>query len=204
MLTIILATGWPIWPLLFISILGLAILLERTWFLQKERISPKIALEQALTLAIEVQSSHPSSSSRIMALREHSVLGEILATGLNSLSQNQDQLKCLEAMREVAGPCIKELNKYLNALATIATLAPLMGLFGTVLGMIEIFASQGGTSNPTQLAQGISMALYNTAFGLLIAIPAIAGWRFLRGMANNRQDELNEATRLFIKANFDQ
>jgi len=105
-------------------------------------------------------------------------------------------------MREIASPCFKELNKYLNALATIATLAPLMGLFGTVLGMIEIFASQGGTSNPTQLAQGISMALYNTAFGLLIAIPAIAGWRFLRGMANNRQDELNEATRLFIKANF--
>ncbi len=203
MLTIIFATGWPIWPLLLISIIGLAILLERTWFLQKSRISPKIALEQALTLAIRVNDQHRSNSVQITELGAKSILGKILVAGLNSISLGQDQLKCLDAMREVAGPCIKELNKYLNALATIATLAPLMGLFGTVLGMIEIFASQGGTSNPTQLAQGISMALYNTAFGLLIAIPAIAGWRFLRGMANNRQDELNEATRLFIKANFD-
>jgi biopolymer transport protein ExbB len=203
MLTIIFATGWPIWPLLLISIIGLAILLERTWFLQKNRIAPQIALEQALTLAIRLNDQHRSNSVQITELSAKSILGKILAAGLNSISLNQDQLKCLEAMREVAGPCIKELNKYLNALATIATLAPLMGLFGTVLGMIEIFASQGGTSNPTQLAQGISMALYNTAFGLLIAIPAIAGWRFLRGMANNRQDELNEATRLFIKANFD-
>lgn len=202
MLTIILATGWPIWPLLFISIIGLAILLERTWFLRKNRISPKIALEQALTLSIELQASNHLTSTRISELRANSILGKILSAGLNSISLSQDQLQCLEAMREIAGPCFKELNKYLNALATIATLAPLMGLFGTVLGMIEIFASQGGTSNPTQLAQGISMALYNTAFGLLIAIPAIAGWRFLRGMANNRQDELNEATRLFIKANF--
>jgi biopolymer transport protein ExbB len=203
MLTIILATGWPIWPLLFISIIGLAILLERTWFLQKRRISPKTALEQALTLAIQIEEGHSTSSAGIANLSTNSVLGKILAAGLNSIFKGQDQLQCLEAMREIAGPCIKELNKYLNALATIATLAPLMGLFGTVLGMIEIFASQGGTSNPTQLAQGISMALYNTAFGLLIAIPAIAGWRFLRGMANNRQDELNEATRLFIKANFE-
>jgi len=202
MLTIILTTGWPIWPLLFISIIGLAILLERTWFLRKNRVSPKIALEQALTLSIELQDTNPSTSARISELRANSILGKILSAGLNSISLGQDQLQCLEAMREIAGPCFKELNKYLNALATIATLAPLMGLFGTVLGMIEIFASQGGTSNPTQLAQGISMALYNTAFGLLIAIPAIAGWRFLRGMANNRQDELNEATRLFIKANF--
>jgi biopolymer transport protein ExbB len=105
-------------------------------------------------------------------------------------------------MRESAVMPMKQLNKYLNALATIATLAPLMGLLGTVIGMIEIFASQGGTTNPIQLAQGISMALYNTAFGLLIAIPAIAGWRYLRGLATERQEELNEATRLFIKANF--
>jgi len=217
MLTIILATGWPIWPLLLISIIGLAILLERTWFLQKKRITPAHALDQALTLAIQIQDHRQANSNtfstaplhrdghskQLAQLSLESMLGKILAAGLHSISLAQDQLKCLEAMREVAGPCIKQLNKYLNALATIATLAPLMGLFGTVLGMIEIFASQGGTSNPTQLAQGISMALYNTAFGLLIAIPAIAGWRFLRGLANDRQDELNAATRLFIKANFE-
>ncbi len=208
MLTIILATGWPIWPLLLISIIGLAILLERIWFLQKKRIAPAHTLDHALTLAIQIQDSSTSSLSQqeqtqqMTQLATESILGKILAAGLNSISVAQDQLQCLEAMREVAGPCIKQLNQYLNALATIATLAPLMGLFGTVLGMIEIFASQGGTSNPTQLAQGISMALYNTAFGLLIAIPAIAGWRFLRGLANDRQDELNAATRLFIKANF--
>lgn len=202
MLTIITATGWPIWPLLFISILGLAILLERAWFLRKKRISPDSNLEQALTLVKQMKAKLQVTSALIDALAKQSPLGLILATGLHAINQGHHQLQCLEAMREVAAPFLKQLSKYLNTLATIATLAPLMGLFGTVLGMIEIFASQGGTSNPTQLAQGISMALYNTAFGLLIAIPALAGWRFLRGMANDRQDELNEATRLLIKAYF--
>ena len=215
MLTIITVTGWPIWPLLFISILGLAILLERTWFLRKKRVCAEQDLVQALAIAVQIRAkkatelSGSGADSRIEPpeplleqLAMQSALGKILLRGLQSLALHQDPLQCLESMREAAGPIFKQLNQYLNTLATIATLAPLMGLFGTVLGMIEIFASQGGSSNPTQLAQGISMALYNTAFGLFIAMPALAGWRFLRGMADHRQAELNEATRLFIKANF--
>ena len=77
-----------------------------------------------------------------------------------------------------------------------------MGLIGTVLGMIEIFGSQGANGSPQQLAQGISMALYNTAFGLLIAIPALAGWRFLRSLADARAHDLNEATRVLLKNMF--
>ncbi len=104
-----------------------------------------------------------------------------------------------------------KLDRYLGALATIATVAPLLGLFGTVVGMIEIFGSQGGTigsavsaasvgaTNPQQLAHGISIALYNTAFGLLIAIPALAGWRILRAVADQRQRECEECTRQLFK-----
>jgi biopolymer transport protein ExbB len=95
------------------------------------------------------------------------------------------------------------LDRYLGALATIATIAPLLGLFGTVVGMIEIFGSQGvingSAGNPQQLAHGISVALYNTAFGLLIAIPALAAWRGLRAMANQRQRECEEFTRQIFK-----
>ena len=199
MLTIISASGWTIWPLLFVSIMGLAIILERVWFLRKNKISPKEILEQALTLIRKINVGQRLQSSELEELSEASPLGNILSQGLAAFMNKANSSQCLELMRDTASPILVRLNQYLSTLATIATVAPLMGLFGTVLGMIEIFGSQGTNASPQQLAQGISMALYNTAFGLLIAIPAIAGWRFLRNLADARAHDLNESTRVLLK-----
>ena len=199
MLTIISASGWTIWPLLFVSIMGLAIILERVWFLRKNKISPKENLEQALTLIRKINVGQRLQSSELEELSEASPLGNILSQGLAAFMNKANSSQCLELMRDTASPILVRLNQYLSTLATIATVAPLMGLFGTVLGMIEIFGSQGTNASPQQLAQGISMALYNTAFGLLIAIPAIAGWRFLRNLADARAHDLNESTRVLLK-----
>ena len=199
MLTIISASGWTIWPLLFVSIMGLAIILERVWFLRKNKISPKENLEQALTLIRKINVGQRLQSSELEELSEASPLGNILSQGLAAFMNKANSSQCLELMRDTASPILVRLNQYLSTLATIATVAPLMGLFGTVLGMIEIFGSQGTNASPQQLAQGISMALYNTAIGLLIAIPAIAGWRFLRNLADARAHDLNESTRVLLK-----
>jgi biopolymer transport protein ExbB len=202
MLTIISSSGWTIWPLLIISIIGLAILLERVWFLRKSKISPIENQERALTILKNFHVGQTPITPEIEALAKSSPLGEILAKGILAFIGRSGQLQCLEVMRDSAAPILVKLNQYLNILATIATIAPLMGLFGTVLGMIEIFGSQGANGSPQQLAQGISMALYNTAFGLLIAIPALAGWRLLRSTADQRATELNDATRTLLKQMF--
>ncbi len=204
MLTIISASGWTIWPLLFISLVGLAIILERLWFLRKNKLSPPKDLEQALTYLRKIHIGQTLASSDLEDLGLSSPLGNILSQGLAAFMSKAGQLQCLELMRDTASPILARLNQYLHTLATIATIAPLMGLFGTVLGMIEIFGSQGTTGSPQQLAQGISMALYNTAFGLLIAIPALAGWRYLRNLADARANEFNEATRVLLKNMFPQ
>lgn len=206
MSSILIAAGWPVWPLLFVSVFGLAILLERTWFLRRNKLTPKQDLQEALELASllnegEATSGEPHKiGERLQTLKNHSALGQILASGLIAKSEGQEVHQSLEAMRDSAGPLFNAMERYLGALATIATIAPLMGLFGTVVGMIEIFGSQtANSSNPQQLAHGISIALYNTAFGLLVAIPALAGWRWLRAQADTRQHECNEGTRVLLK-----
>jgi biopolymer transport protein ExbB len=122
---------------------------------------------------------------------------------LREKSQCASAQSALEELQATAQSVWLKLDRYLGALATIATVAPLLGLFGTVVGMIEIFGSQGAINgaagSPQQLAHGISVALYNTAFGLLIAIPALAAWRSLRALANQRQRECEEFTRQLFK-----
>ena len=187
MLTIIQAAGWPIWPLIACSVLGLALIIERFVSLQTSRVAPPTLLEEAMT--VSRQSVPPPDVVNKLAM--NSALGEVLATGFRELSTNpkasdEDLRSCLEGKgREVAA----RLQRYLAALATIASAAPLLGLLGTVVGMIEIFGAQMGDgaigggaagSNPVQLAQGISIALYNTAFGLMVAIPALIFWRYFR------------------------
>jgi biopolymer transport protein ExbB len=125
----------------------------------------------------------------VRQLEQNSALGEVLASGFRALNSDP---RCTEAelrasMESTGRAVAHRLERYLNALATIASAAPLLGLLGTVIGMIEIFGSQapttGGatTGNPAQLAHGISVALYNTAFGLIVAIPALIFWRYFRG-----------------------
>jgi biopolymer transport protein ExbB len=202
MYSILLSAGWPIWPLLIISIIGLAIAIERSWYLRQIHIFPKGSLEIVFTFANQIVSQKTLANEQITQLSELSPSGPLLACVLREKSASNNAQSALEELQAVAQSTWLKFDRYLGALATIATIAPLLGLFGTVVGMIEIFGSQGainGAGNPQQLAHGISVALYNTAFGLLIAIPALAAWRALRAMANQRQRECEEFTRQLFK-----
>ncbi len=181
--SIIQAAGWPIWPLVAFSILALALIIERFVSLKTAKVAPPKLLDEVLS----VSRNGLPSTDMVAQLERNSALGEVLASGFRALNANP---RCsdadLRAIMEGTGRLVAHrLERYLSALATIASAAPLMGLFGTVVGMIEIFGSQGPTvgapgGNPAQLAHGISVALYNTAFGLIIAIPALIFWRYFR------------------------
>ena len=202
MYSILLSAGWPIWPLLMISIVGLAIVIERSWYLRRDHIFPKDSLETALTLTNQVLNQKPLSNEQITQFAQLSPATPLLACALRERSASNNTQAALEELQAVAEVTWLKFDRYLGALATIATIAPLLGLFGTVVGMIEIFGSQGainGAGSPQQLAHGISVALYNTDFGLLIAIPALAAWRALRAIANQRQRECEEFTRQLFK-----
>ncbi|GAB3496520.1 MotA/TolQ/ExbB proton channel family protein [Curvibacter fontanus] len=183
MFSIIQAAGWPIWPLIICSILGLALIIERFLSLKTAKVAPPQLLDEVL----KASSAALPAPEVIAQLEKNSALGEVLASGLQALqakpsSSDEELRNALESSGRVV---THRLERYLSALATIASVAPLMGLFGTVIGMIEIFGSQapaGGATggNPAQLAHGISIALYNTAFGLIIAIPALIFWRYFR------------------------
>lgn len=199
MYDILIAAGWPVWPLLITSILGLAILIERTWFLQAQRIAPTHLIDGAIQLANSGALASLNANQTTQALANAAPLGQILAAALIEKANGSSQEKMIEAMQEAAEEVSLLLDRYMGALATIATIAPLLGLFGTVVGMIEIFGSQQGAStNPQQLAHGISIALYNTAFGLLIAIPAYTGWRVLKAIAEKRQRECEVAAKKLL------
>jgi biopolymer transport protein ExbB len=181
--SIIQAAGWPIWPLIACSVLALAIVIERFVSLKTSKVAPTKLLEEVLSVT---RASVPTPDV-VSQLERNSALGEVLASGLRAMNADprctEDDLR---ATMEGAGRVVAQrLEKYLSALATIASAAPLMGLFGTVVGMIEIFGSQapGGSTggNPAQLAHGISIALYNTAFGLIVAVPSLIFWRYFRG-----------------------
>lgn len=183
MFSIIQAAGWPIWPLIACSVLALALVIERFVSLKTVKVAPPKLLDEVMT----VTRNGVPGPDVVTQLEKNSALGEVLASGLRTLNANP---RCseeeLHASMEITGRLVAHrLERYLNALATIASAAPLMGLFGTVVGMIEIFGSQPAGSatggNPALLAHGISVALYNTAFGLIVAIPSLIFWRYFRG-----------------------
>ena len=198
MYSILLSAGWPIWPLLIISVIGLAIILERAWYLRRIHIFPKDSLESTFGVANAISQQKKVSEAEITTIGQLSPVGSLFACILREKASDSPADSALEELQASAQSTWLKLDRYLGALATIATVAPLLGLFGTVVGMIEIFGSQG-VGSPQQLAHGISIALYNTAFGLLIAIPALAAWRGLRAMANQRQHECEEFTRQLFK-----
>lgn len=182
--------GWPIWPLLIASFIAVVLIIERTWSLRRSQILPPELTEDVLTALY----NDNINATTIERVRQHSPLGQILASGLSPL-QHADLNEASTQMQEAGKRVTHDLERYLSALGTIASVAPLLGLFGTVIGMIEIFASQDGSSgSPAALAHGISIALYNTAFGLIVAIPALIFWRSFR----RRIDEL--AVELEIQA----
>ncbi|MBU1665476.1 MAG: MotA/TolQ/ExbB proton channel family protein [Gammaproteobacteria bacterium] len=176
MLALIEAAGWPIWPLIIASILALAIIFERFYTLRRHLIVPQGLLDQA----IDNLRRHGANPDLLRALAEGSALGRILAAGVRNIGASREVMK--ESLEEAGRAVGHDLERYLSTLGTLATVAPLLGLLGTVVGMIEIFGSQSPTGgNPAVLAHGISVALYNTAFGLIVAIPCMIFYRFFRG-----------------------
>lgn len=202
MLSIIQAAGWPIWPLIACSIIALALNIERFISLKTARIAPAKLLDEAMA----VSKDRLPSNDVIQQLSQNSALGEVLASGLQQLYSSPKSTEAdLRARMEASGREVAHrLEKYLGALATIASAAPLLGLLGTVIGMIEIFGSQAGagamgTGNPGQLAHGISIALYNTAFGLIVAIPALIFWKYFRARVDAYLLQLELASEQFLR-----
>ena len=175
MWSIIQAAGWPIWPLIFASVIALALIFERLWSLRQSVVAPLGMVDRVLA---EYRQSG-ATPELVAKTAQQGPLGRILAAGLANVKSPRPVIR--EAIEETGRGLTHDLDRFLTTLGTIAAMAPLLGLFGTVVGMIEIFGSQTAAgSNPVQLAHGISIALYNTAFGLIVAIPSMIFYRHFR------------------------
>ncbi len=198
MLSIIQAAGWPIWPLILCSVVGLALVIERLVSLRSRRIVPPALIDEVLAIS---RNSLPAMDV-VNKLADNSVLGQVLASGMRAvIVEPRISERSLRNTFESAGrAAAQQLERYLNALGTIAAAAPLLGLLGTVVGMIEIFGAQAptGANNPAALAHGISVALYNTAFGLIIAIPSLMFYRYFRGLVEQHLLALEQAAERMV------
>jgi biopolymer transport protein ExbB len=188
LLEIIKAAGWPIWFLLLASVIAVALIIERLITLRKNRIVPPDLLENV----VAVYQKQGVTQEMLTRLAQDSPLGQVLAAGLRNVKSSRYVMK--EAIEEAGRAVTHELERFLTTLGTIATATPLLGLFGTVVGMIEIFGSQSptGGGNPQALAHGISVALYNTGFGLIIAIPALIFFRHFRATVDSFVVEMEQ------------
>jgi biopolymer transport protein ExbB len=172
--SIVVAIGWPIWPLIIASIVALALIIERSLALRRARILPPRLLNDVLSLHAKRQ----VSNDVVDKLEDSSPLGRVLAAALRN--ERAPREVAHEAVANAGGHAAHDLSRNLSLLGSIGSIAPLMGLLGTVIGMIEIFASQQAGSSPQQLAHGISIALYCTAFGIIVAVPAILAYRHFK------------------------
>ncbi|MDB5769673.1 MAG: MotA/TolQ/ExbB proton channel family protein [Burkholderia sp.] len=180
MLAIIQSAGWPIWPLLIASVIALALIIERILYLRRQRLLPLNLLDEV----VRVYHNGKITPEIVKNLESNSPLGRVLSAGLRNVNAPREVMK--ESIEEAGRGTAHDLERFLTTLGTIATLAPLMGLFGTVVGMIEIFGStDAGGTNPAQLAHGISVALYNTGFGLAIAMPTLVFYRHFRALVDS-------------------
>jgi biopolymer transport protein ExbB len=170
------AGGWVMWPLILCSIAALAIIGERLWSLQKKNVIPPALLAQVQQWLDRKE----LDESRLTLLRESSALGRVLAAGL--VNRMHDHAVIKETIEDAGRHVVPELERYINALGTIAAISPFLGLLGTVLGMIQMFAGIGshGLGDPSIVASGISQALVATAAGLAVAIPSLMAYRYLR------------------------
>jgi len=185
--SIIQAAGWPIWFLLVASIIAVTLIIERFVTLRREKIVPT----ELLGKVVSTYERQGVSPQLLESVARDSALGRVLAAGLRNHASSRPVMK--EAIEEEGSAVTHELERYLTTLGTIASISPLMGLFGTVVGMIEIFGSQApGGTNPAQLAHGISVALYNTAFGLIVAIPSMIFFRHFRAKVEDFVVEMEQ------------
>ncbi len=187
MFAIVEAAGWPIWFLIFASIIATGLITERLFYLRSSRITPPALLDEVVT---ELK-QRGVSDAMLIKLDKHSPLGRIFAAGLKNIKSTPDIMK--ESIEEAGRACSHDLERFLTTLGTIASISPLLGLFGTVVGMIEIFGAQTTAGNsPAVLAHGISVALYNTAFGLIVAIPSMIFYRHFRAKADGLTVEMEQ------------
>ena len=187
MFAIVEAAGWPIWFLILASIIAVGLIIERLMFLRNQRIAPPALLDEV----IKELKQRGVSDGMLAKLAGSSPLGRIFAAGLKNIKSTPEVMK--ESVEEAGRAVSHDLGRFLTTLGTIASISPLLGLFGTVVGMIEIFGSQTAVGNsPAILAHGISVALYNTAFGLIVAIPSMIFYRHFRSQVDSLTMEMEQ------------
>jgi biopolymer transport protein ExbB len=181
------AAGWPIWFLIVASIIAVALIAERSVSLRSARVAPPALLDEV----IKELKQRGVSDGMLTRLSESSPLGRIFAAGLKNIKSSPEVMK--ESIEEAGRATTHDLERFLTTLGTIASISPLLGLFGTVVGMIEIFGSQSAAGNsPAILAHGISVALYNTAFGLIVAMPSMIAYRHFRAQVDTLTVEMEQ------------
>jgi len=173
------AAGWPIWLLIICSVIAVALIVERLTFLRNKNVAPEGLLDET----VHELTKHGVSDAMLTRLAEDSPLGRVFAAGLKNVKSSPEVMK----------DSIDELERFLTTIGTVATISPLLGLFGTVVGMIEIFGAQTAIGNtPAALAHGISVALYNTAFGLIVAVPSMIFYRHFRAKVDSLVIEMEQ------------
>ena len=195
MLEIVQAGGWLMLPIIACSIVAAAIILERLWTLQPTRVLPTDLTSEVWQWV----KSNQLDREHIQSLHQSSPLGQILAAGLSSGHMGREIAK--EKVQDTGRHVVHELERYLNSLGTIAAISPLLGLLGTVIGMVKVFAAITvyGVGNPNVLAGGISEALITTAAGLSVAIPSLIGYRFLRGKVDDLVVQMEKEVMTFLE-----
>ena len=184
---IIIAAGWPIWPLIATSVFGVAIILERFWSLRESYVIPQNLMEDVKKLV----GSGSIKRDAVEALRANSPLGEIMAVAIENQNSSLEIIK--DSIEEAGSQVSYKLERYLGALSTISTVAPLLGLFGTIIGMVELFSSFTSSGHDVAIfARGISIALYNTAGGIVVAVPAMIAFRFFRSKVDHLVNEMEQ------------
>ncbi|TAK54835.1 MAG: MotA/TolQ/ExbB proton channel family protein [Gammaproteobacteria bacterium] len=193
---IILVGGPVMWPILICSVGAAAIILERLWTLQRKRVIPRELTERVWKL-VETNSL---TEQHIQALERNSPLGRVLATGLAHRHHGREIMK--EVIEDSGRHVVHELGRFLNTLGTIATISPLLGLLGTVTGMIEAFEAitTQGVGDARVLSGGIGEALITTAAGLMVAIPALIGYRYLQGLVDGLVVEMEKEAIKLVQA----
>ena len=193
MFALVEAAGWPIWFLILASVIAVGLIVERLVFLRSQRISPPALLNE---VGKELK-LRGVSDGMLAKLAASSPLGRIFAAGLKNLNGSHEVLR--ESIEEAGRSVRRDMERFLTSLGTIASISPLLGLFGTVVGMIEIFGSQApGGTNPQQLAHGISIALYNTAAGIAISIPSLIFYRHFKNKVDGFVVQMEQAASKLI------
>lgn len=196
MIEIIKAGGWLMLPIILCSVIAVAITIERLWTLQRRRVLPK-----DLTMRVwEWARGRQLDQKHLVILAENSPMGRVLAAGLANRHQSREVLK--EIVQDTGRHVVHELERYLNSLGTIAAITPLLGLLGTVIGMVKVFTAitTAGVGNPSVLAGGISEALITTAAGLSVAIPSLIAYRYLRGQVDALVVEMEKEAMKLVDA----